>query len=299
MKKIIVILGPTASGKSNFAIRIAKMFGGEIISADSRQVYRGLDIGSGKLTKKERQGIKHYLLDVVSPKQYFSAGRFQKLAKKIIGEIFKKGKIPIICGGTYFYAKALIEGLVFPSVAPNWKLRKKLENMDSERLFKMLKKLDPQRAENIERKNKRRLIRAIEIANKLGKIPPVLKERPKYSFLIIGLKKDTKTIDLLIRKRFYGWLKRGLVGEVVKLKKMGLSDKRIEEFGLHYKILLEYIKGKITKREMIERSIREIQRYAKRQLRWLMQDKRIIWVRDLRVGTKIVRDYLFKFSENS
>ena len=163
-QKIIVILGPTASGKSGLAVKLAKKIDGEIISADSRQVYKGMDIGTGKIIKKEMFGIPHYLLDIKNPKKQFTVMEFKKLAEKKIAEILKKKKIPIICGGTGFYINSVVDDIDFPEIKPDKKLRKELEKKPTEELFKILKKLNPTRAKNIDSKNKRRLIRAIEIA---------------------------------------------------------------------------------------------------------------------------------------
>ncbi len=164
MNKLIVILGPTASGKSDLVVKLAKKFGGEIISADSRQVYKGLNIGSGKITKKEMQGVPHYLLDVANPKRRFTVAQYQKLAFKKIKEIQRRGNIPFLVGGTGFYIQSIVDRIVIPEVKPNWKLRKNLAQKTTDELFLMLKKLDSDRAKNIDAKNPRRLIRAIEIA---------------------------------------------------------------------------------------------------------------------------------------
>src|SRR3989338_8024568 len=170
-RKIIVILGPTASGKSALGVKLAKKINGEIISADSRQVYKGLDIGSGKITKKEMRGVPHHCIDIVSPKKIFTVVDFKKCADKAIEKNFAKNKTPIIVGGTGLYIQAIVDNIVLPEVKPNWKLRKELEKKTTEEMFKMLKKLDPERAKNIDAKNPRRLIRAIEIAKSLGKMP--------------------------------------------------------------------------------------------------------------------------------
>ncbi|MDP2967519.1 MAG: tRNA (adenosine(37)-N6)-dimethylallyltransferase MiaA, partial [bacterium] len=173
LKKLIVILGPTASGKSELAVRLAKKFNGEVISADSRQVYKGMDIGTGKITKKEMQNIPHHLLNVTSPKRRFTVAQYRKLALKAIDKIFKKGKIPILCGGTGFYIQAVVDGIVIPEVKPDWRLRSNLEQLSTEELFNRLKKLDPKRAKTIDKKNRRRLIRALEIVIKTKKPVPV------------------------------------------------------------------------------------------------------------------------------
>ena len=170
--KIIVILGPTASGKTALSITLAKRFNGEIISTDSRQVYKGLNIGSGKITKKEMKGIPHHLLDVANPKRKFTVAQFQTLALKKIQEIQNKGKIPFLVGGTGFYIQSVVDGIAIPEVKPNWKLRKKLDKKSVKELFLMLKKLDPRRAKNIDPKNPHRIIRAIEIVLSTNKPVP-------------------------------------------------------------------------------------------------------------------------------
>ena len=152
-KKLIVILGPTASGKSELAVKLAKKFNCEIISADSRQVYRRMDIGTGKVTKKEMQGIPHYLLDVANPKRRFTVAQYRRLALGAIDKIFKKNKVPILCGGTGFYIQAVVDGILIPGVPPDWKLRKKIEKKSSKELYLMLKKIDPGRAKTIEKGN--------------------------------------------------------------------------------------------------------------------------------------------------
>jgi len=188
MCKKIVILGQTSTGKSDFAVEIAKQINGEIISADSRQVYKGMDLGTGKITKKEMQNIPHHLLDVYPPKKIFTASDFKQKAEKIIKGIIKQGKVPIICGGTGFYIDTLINNSNMHEVPPNKILRQELSKKTTLELFEMLKKLDSKRAENIDSKNKVRLIRAIEITKALGKVPPIsIVERFASDTLKIGL----------------------------------------------------------------------------------------------------------------
>jgi tRNA dimethylallyltransferase len=291
-KKLIVVLGPTASGKTELAIKLAKKFNGEIVNADSRQVYKGMDIGTAKPTKKEMKGVPHHLLDVVSPKRKFTVAQYRKLALKAIEKIQKRGKIPFLVGGTWFYIRAIVDGLVIPEVSPDWKLRKELEKKTQKELYKMLKKLDPERAKTIEKENKRRLIRAIEICKKIGKVPPLKFNPLPYPVLVIGIRRKKKELMGKIRKRFFEWLKRGLILEVIKLRKMGVSFKRIEEFGMHYREIARYLQGKISEKEMIENSIKEIQNYAKKQMNWFKKDKRVKWINNHRKAEKLVRDYL-------
>jgi len=290
--KLIVILGPTASGKTELAIKLAKNFNGEIINADSRQVYKGMDIGTAKPTKEEMRDVPHYLLDVASPKRKFTVAQYRKLALKAIEKIQKKGKIPFLVGGTWFYIRAVVDGLVIPKVPPDWKLRKKLEKKSPQELYEILKKLDPERAKTIEKENKRRLIRAIEICKKIGKVPPLRFNPLPYPVLMIGIKRAKKELMERIRKRFFEWLKRGLILEVIKLQKMGVSFKRIEEFGMHYREIARYLRGKISEKEMIENSIREIQNYAKKQLNWFKKDKRIKWIKNYKEAKELIKKFL-------
>jgi tRNA dimethylallyltransferase len=294
-KKIIVILGPTASGKSEMAVKLAKKFDGEIVSADSRQVYKEMDIGTGKVTKKEMQGIPHYLLDVASPKRRFTVVQYRKLALKAIEKILKKRKIPIICGGTGFYIQAVVNGIIIPEVKPDWRLRKKLEKKTTKELLKRLKELDPKRAKTIDKKNRRRLIRALEIIIKTKKTVPLLTKKPlPYPVLMIGIRKSPEALKELIRERFFKWLREGFLKEVLKLRKIGLSWRRVEEFGIHYQTAAQYLQTKITDREMIENSLRELQNYAKRQMTWFKRDNRIHWVKNYKEAEKLVKNFLQK-----
>ncbi|OIP76137.1 MAG: tRNA (adenosine(37)-N6)-dimethylallyltransferase MiaA [Parcubacteria group bacterium CG2_30_36_21] len=304
-QKLIVILGPTASGKSELAIKLAlrlgsgqakKKFGingAEIISADSRQIYRGMDIGTGKITKKEMHNIPHHLLDVASPKRKFTVAQYRKLALKSIDKIFKKGKIPILVGGTGFYIQALVDGIVIPEVKPDWKLRKRLEKKSIKKLYEILKKMDPRRVGTIEKENPRRLIRAIEIVLKTKRPVPPLKFNPlPYPVLMIGIKRPEKELKQRIKKRFFEWLKRGVILEVIKLRKMGVSFKRIGYFGMHYREIAKYLQNKIDEKEMIENSIKEIQNYTKRQMTWFKKDKRIKWVKIHRQAERLLKEFL-------
>jgi len=279
-KKIIVVLGPTASGKSDMAVQLAKKFGGEVVSADSRQVYNGLDIGTGKVTKREMAGIPHYLLDVASPKRKFSVVEYKRCAEKAINDILKREKLPIICGGTGFYIQAIVDNVIFPEVPPDEKLRAKLEKKSTKELFKILKKLDARRAKEIDRQNPHRLIRAIEIATHLGSVPTIIRQPATltdYEILEIGIKTDDKILKNRIYNRLIARLRVGMVAEVKRLHERGLSWKRMEALGLEYRFLSRYLRGKITKDEMIEQLNTAIWHYARRQKTWFKRDKRIKW----------------------
>jgi tRNA dimethylallyltransferase len=293
LNKLIVIVGPTSSGKTDLSIKLAKKFNGEVISADSRQVYKGMDIGTGKITKKEMQSIPHYLLDVVSPKTRFDVVKYRKLALKAIAKIQKKNKLPILVGGTGFYIQAVIDGIIIPPVKPDWKLRKKLEKKTSLELFKRLKKLDFKRAKTIEKDNKRRLVRALEIIIKTKKPVPKLKKQPlKADILILGIKKDQKELKQLIEKRLLKRLKQGMIAEVKKLHKQGVSWKRLEEFGLEYRYLALYLQNKLSKQEMIKKLQKEIEHYAKRQTTWFKREKRIKWIKSYKETERLLKKLL-------
>ncbi len=278
MQKVLVILGQTATGKSDFAVKLAKKIDGEIVSADPRQVYKGLDIGSGKITKKEMQGIPHHLLDVASLKNKFNVSLYKDLAETKIKEIFAQGKTPIICGGTGFYIDSLVNGVVFPEVPPNNKLRKELEKKDLASLFKILKKLDPKRAKTIDVKNKVRLVRAIEIATTLGKVPKITQGSPVYKFIKIGLYLPKELLKAKIKQRLLKRLKTGMLREAKNLNKNGLSWKKMEALGLEYKFMALHLQNKLNKAEMVEKLNLEIYRYAKRQMTWFKRDKGIKWI---------------------
>ncbi len=292
---VIAIVGPTAIGKSEYAIRLAKQMGGEIISADSRQVYKGLDVGSGKVTKKEMRGVPHYLLDVVSPTKVFSAHDFKKKAEPILRNILARGKTPIVVGGTGFYIDALLGHRILPKVAPNKELRKTLEKMTAGELFKVLEEMDPARAKTIDAKNKVRLVRAIEIAKALGKVPELKTEELPYQTLWIGLTADRDVIQKKIAIRTRAQLKSGMVEELHKLKEESkVTWKRLHEMGLEQRLCAEYLKGNITQSELEKQLIEKTYQYAMRQLRWFKRNKQINWI-DLQHMTKTPGDKIKQF----
>lgn len=276
--KVIVILGPTASGKSDLGVKLARRFSGEVISADSRQVYKGLDIGSGKITKREMKGIPHHLLSVASPKNIFTAERFRRLGKITIRKILAKEKLPIIVGGTGLYIDSVIYDLDFPKVPPQKALRAKLERLSTEKLSEKLVKLDETTAKRIDKHNRRRLIRALEIIEYTGKpIPPINRSSP-YDVLKIGIKISPEKLKENIKKRLEKRLRIGMVAEVRKLHKKGLSWKRLDDLGLEYRYISHYLRGLLTYEEMKEKILRESYQYAKRQMTWWRRDKDIKWI---------------------
>jgi tRNA dimethylallyltransferase len=287
---IVAILGQTSTGKSDLAVEVSKLLirngiKAEIISADSRQVYKGLNLGTGKITKKEMKGIPHHLLDITNPKKRFTVANYKKLADKKIDEIIARSNIPIICGGSGFYIDTLINGTIFPDVPPNEKLRKKLNLLSVEALFKMLKKLDVNRAKNVDKKNKVRLIRAIEIAKVLGKVPSLqyatnsamAKNVTSYKYIKIGLNLPSDILKEKIYTRLLSRIDTGMIREIKNLHKKGLSWKRMEELGLEYRYVSLYLQKKLTKKLMLEKLNKEICKFAKRQATWFKRDQNIKW----------------------
>jgi tRNA dimethylallyltransferase len=288
--KVIVILGQTATGKSDLAVKIARKINGEIISADSRQVYKELNIGTGKISKKEMKGIPHHLIDVANPKQKFTVAEYQKLAISTMADIIKRNKVPIICGGTGFYIDAITKGVIFPEVPPNIKLRKILEKKSETELLKILKKLDPARAKNIDTKNKVRLVRAIEIAKAIGKVPPLKQDLSgKYDFIKIGLYLPEEFLKKKIEKRVRKMFQVGLLNEIKKLNEParlggnGISSKRLKEFGFEYN------------EPTPEKVINETLKYAKRQMTWFKRDKEIKWFDASKNISPSIFDYLNQY----
>jgi len=297
--KLIVILGPTSSGKSSVAIKLARKFNGEIISADSRQIYRGMDIGTGKVTKAEQVLAKHHLLDIISPKTNFSAAQFKKRTEIIIADILKRGKLPIICGGTGFWIKALVDDVIYPEVKPDWNLREKLGKISVEELFAKLKKLDPVRARNIDAKNPVRLIRAIEICKVLGKVPTInrgrilstQKVRPQ-AFLQIGISLPKEKLHQNIETRLKQRFEEGMIEEVERLHcEQKISWKKMESFGLGYLWIAKFLQKQLPREELFSKVYFSEKDYAKRQMTWFGKDKRIIWLEKYKEIEKTVKIY--------
>lgn len=294
--KVIAIVGPTASGKTSLSIEIAKMFNGEVISADSRQVYRRLDIGTGKVTTEEMSGVPHHLIDLCEPTDTYTAIDFKRDASVAIDNIVNRNRLPIIAGGTFFYLDQLRGKSHSAPVLPNESLRTELELLSTEELFEKLELVDKERSENIDRHNRRRLIRSLEITDSLGSVPAVPETESTYDWLIIGVDVEKEQLRKNFEKRIRQWLKIGLVEETKKLQAEGITPNRFQEFGFEYKLTLDLIENKITESELIEKFIQKNWQYAKRQKTWLKRDNEVAWFKpeEKSLILKRVKEFLAK-----
>ncbi|MFH0820073.1 MAG: tRNA (adenosine(37)-N6)-dimethylallyltransferase MiaA [bacterium] len=331
--KIIAVLGTTASGKTKLAVRLAYLFNGEIVSADSRQVYQGMDIGTGKdlddyiikvkspmptgplrrsfseASRQEKSKVKifeipYYLIDVVSPKKQFNLADYQRLAYQAIDKILKKGKLPILAGGSGLYLQAAVDGWLLSKARPDRKLRQELEKKKTSWLFSFLKKLDKDFAKKVsqsDQKNKRRLIRYIEIKLvETKRLPHSFQSLAMtgggYDTLLLGLTYPKETLNQRIDKRLEERLEQGLIEEVKRLRQQGLNWQRLEQFGLEYKFVAYYLQGKLDYEEMAEKLKTAIQQFAKRQLtwfrRWQKMGAKIHWIKSENEAKKLIKKFL-------
>lgn len=281
-QKIVIIAGPTGVGKTALSIEIAKKFNGEIVSADSIQIYKGLDIGSAKITEQEKQGIKHYMLDIVSANQEFSAGDFATLAQKAIEEISAKGKLPIIVGGTGMYISSLLFEMGV-SCGKDQQYRDYLENIAKEKgsqeVHKMLEKIDPESASKIHPNHLSRIIRALEIFQVSGKkkSEQMSSIEPRYDYLLIGLTADRDVLYQRINKRVDKMIESGLINEVQTLIDGGITDENQCMQGIGYKETYNFLIGKTDKEEFVEKLKQASRNYAKRQITYFKKMPEIIW----------------------
>jgi tRNA dimethylallyltransferase len=283
--KVIVILGPTASGKTALAISLAKKFGGEIISADSRQVYRGMDIGTGKDLRDYRAAkTPYHLIDIVSPRRQYTVAQWQVAAHQTIHDVLRRGKIPIVCGGTGLYVSALVEGYQLSttrlSAAKTKELRARLSKRSLPQLLVQLKKIDPKTYHIIDKQNRRRVERALEIYYETGtpKSVQMKKQPPAYSFLVLGIKTDLVSLQQRIAIRLQQRLRRGMIAEVKRLRAQGVSWKRLEDFGLEYRWIARHLQNKLSRVDMVTGLEQDIIHYAKRQATWFRKMTSIHWV---------------------
>lgn len=282
-QKVLVVIGPTAVGKTKLSIELAKRYNGEIISGDSMQVYKTLDIGTAKITKEEMDGVVHHLIDIKEPTEEFSVAEFQKIVREKIDEITKRGKLPIIAGGTGLYINAVLQDYQFAESEKDMELRASLEQLSAEiggeQLHQKLVELDPKTAETIHPNNKRRVIRALEVYystnQTVSEIQSKQKEENLYNSLIIGLTMDRELLYSRINQRVDLMMEQGLLEEV-----KGLFDQQIYSQavrGIGYKEIYDYLEGKATLEEAVEQVKQNSRRYAKRQLTWFRNKMDVEW----------------------
>lgn len=319
LPKLIVILGPTASGKSKLAVNLARKFNGEIISADSRQIYKGMDIGTakvpisyepkGEFTKSSiptiqrmrgipsHKGVPHYLINIVAPNKTLTLAEYQKKAISAAKKIIKKGKIPILCGGTGLYIKAVVDNLRIPEVPPNSRLREKIEKEITRKglaaVYQKLLKLDPGAKEFIDPKNPRRIIRALEVCLITKKPFSELRQKgePIFKVLQIGLKIPTEKLRERINERVDGQIKTGLLKEVRQLAKK-YSWNLPSMSGLGYKEFKNYLAGKETLESAVETLKKNTRQYAKRQMTWFKKDEKIKWIKNEKEAERLLKNFL-------
>lgn len=291
MQKLIVILGPTASGKTGMSLALAKKFNGFIISSDSRQIYRGMDIGTGKLTRDKWEGINHRMIDIIDPDQEYSLAQFQKTVFAIINE--EKELLPFLVGGTGLYIQSIVDNLDIPKGGTDKVLRKELEEKTPEELFKMLIQLDYKSAQEIDINNKRRLIRAIEVFKVSGEKYSEKKGKhtPLVEALQIGIKLSREEMYRRIDMRVDEMIQDGLLDEVKTLgEKFGFDIPSMSAIG--YKQLSAYFKKEISLAEAVAQIKNDSHHYAKRQMTWFKRDHRIKWIESLNEAEELVADFL-------
>jgi len=302
--KIIIILGPTASGKTKLAVKLAARFNGEIISADSRQIYKGMDIGTGKdkqdyiIHGSELKKIPVHLIDILKPDQKFSLAQYQKLCFKKINQIIKRGCVPVVAGGTGLYIEAILNNYNIPKIKPDYKLRAQLEKMNTEKLAKKLNQLDKNIFKKTDKKNKRRLIRGIEVAlNKKNKRDKITSAKNKYNFIIIGIKKPINRLEKLINKRVDKMIAQGLAAETKKLiEAYGADSMPLQTIG--YKEIILYLDKKNSLKQAVADIKLHTRQFAKRQMTWFngMKNRnsknKINWIMSYGQAEKIIENFL-------
>lgn len=302
--KVIVIVGPTASGKTSLSIELAKQINGEIVSCDSMQIYKYMDIGTAKPTAKEKQGIKHYLIDIISPEERFSVSDYQTHAEKAIEEIIAKGKTPIVVGGTGLYVNSLIYGIKFLDIEFNEEhraeLERRVETEGLESLYEQAKQIDPHAMETISKNDKKRILRVLEIFHQTGMTKTrqdelSRSEELKYDYKVFGINIDREVLYERINTRVDEMLQKGLINEVKEIYN------KFEKFptamqGIGYKEVVQYLEKNISEQEMIEKIKMESRRYAKRQLTWFRKNKNIVWLNGLEDKQNNIKIILEEYS---
>ncbi|HEX7737675.1 MAG TPA: tRNA (adenosine(37)-N6)-dimethylallyltransferase MiaA [Ktedonobacteraceae bacterium] len=297
LAKLVVVAGPTASGKSALGIALARTFDGEIVSADSRQVYRGLDLGSAKVTPAEQALAPHHLLDVADPREVYTVARFQQEAIQAIDAILARGHQPLLVGGSPHYIQAVVEHLDIPPVAPQPELRAQLEARPLADLLSELAKLDPASVAAIDRQNPRRVIRALEVCLTTGQ--PFSKQRsvanPLYNCLQLAIDWPRAELYARIDQRVDERFEQGMIAEVQSLIEQGLSHERLDAFGLEYRFISRWLRGEFpSQAEMVQRLKFAIHDFTRRQLTWFRKNQRITWLdgHKLETAESIVREFL-------
>ncbi len=288
LKKLLIILtGPTAVGKTDLSIQLAKAVNGEIISADSMQVYKEMNIGSAKIQPEEMKGVSHYLVDEIEPEEEFNVVRFQTMAKNAMKTIYQKGKIPVIVGGTGFYIQALLYDIDFTDTTQDLNYRRELEQLVQEKgneyLHEMLQKVDPKAAQEIHENNRKRVIRALEYYRDTGKQISEHNEQQRqkespYQFVYFVLNRDRQELYRRIDQRVDRMMEQGLLEEVKRLKERGCTSNMVSMKGLGYKELLDYLGGMDSLEEAVRIIKRDTRHFAKRQLTWFKREKEVNWI---------------------
>ena len=284
--KILCVVGPTASGKTDYAGELALKCGGEVVSCDSMQIYKHMDIGTAKPTADEMKGVKHHMIDIIEPNESFSVARFSEMARECIDDILLRGKTPVLCGGTGLYFDSTINNINFIQMDTDEEYRKDLESaakeFGNEYVYKILKRVDEESAESIHPNNLKRVIRALEIYKTTGKKKSELdKEQlsePLYDPEITGLMRDREVLYDRINKRLDIMMEKGLIDEVSALIKMGIDANSTSMQAIGYKEIIEYLDGKTSLSEAVDKIKRESRRYAKRQLTWFKRNEKIHWI---------------------
>ena len=272
--KLIVIMGTNASGKSGLGVELAARYGGEVVSADSRQVFRGLDLGSGKITSEEMKGVPHHLLDVCAPGDFFSMADFQRLAYAAIDDILARGKLPFLVGGTGLYVDAVAEGYELSDIEPDLNLRAHLETFETPALYEMLKEKLPDT--DIDPKNRNRVMRALERLSANDYHPG--KRNPRYETLKLGVTWDRETLKARIDERLERRLNQGMAQEVQGLLDAGVSTEFLMKLGLEYRYLTRYLLGEISYDQMVLELGNAIKKFAKRQMTWFRREENLHWL---------------------
>ena len=286
-KPLIILTGPTAVGKTELSIQLAKAVNGEIISADSMQIYKEMNIGSAKIQPEEMKGVSHYLVDEIEPEEEFNVVRFQTMAKNAMKTIYQKGKIPVIVGGTGFYIQALLYDIDFTDTTEDFDYRRELEQLAQEKgnefLHEMLRKVDPKAAQEIHENNRKRVIRALEYYRDTGKQISKHNEQQRqnespYQFAYFVLNRDRRELYRRIDQRVDQMMKQGLLEEVKRLKERGCTSNMVSMKGLGYKELLDYLNGMNSLEEAVRIIKRDTRHFAKRQLTWFKREKEVDWI---------------------